>query len=114
MSSVKRRKTEKDASSGVKSKQAKESKKASPSPSPEPIEEIENNKTIEETEEAEEDEVVKSFKDLVRNHFSIANIFADNSRASSTHYAKHATPWVTRHLLLFKENLYHSHSKEEI
>ncbi|QSZ29079.1 hypothetical protein DSL72_003589 [Monilinia vaccinii-corymbosi] len=61
MSSVKRRKTEKDASSGLKSKQAKESKKASPSPSPEPIEETKTNEVEEATEEAE---VAKSFKEL--------------------------------------------------
>ncbi|KAI9644760.1 ribosomal RNA processing protein [Ciborinia camelliae] len=61
MSSVKRRKTEENASSGLKSKQAKGSKKASPSPSPEPIEETKNNEIEEETEEAE---VAKSFKDL--------------------------------------------------
>ncbi|KAF7854210.1 hypothetical protein EAF04_010507 [Stromatinia cepivora] len=61
MSSVKRRKTEKDASSGMKSKQAKESKEASPLPSPEPIEENRNNEVEDETEE---EEVAKSFKDL--------------------------------------------------
>ncbi|KAJ8060993.1 hypothetical protein OCU04_010071 [Sclerotinia nivalis] len=61
MSSVKRRKTEKDASSGLKSKQAKESKEASPLSSPEPIEENQNNEVEEGTEE---EEVAKSFKDL--------------------------------------------------
>ncbi|KAA8566900.1 hypothetical protein EYC84_009997 [Monilinia fructicola] len=61
MSSVKRRKTEKDVSSGSKSKHVKESKQVSPSPSPEPIEET---KTNEVEDDAEEAEVVKSFKEL--------------------------------------------------
>lgn len=72
MSSVKRRKTEKDVSSGSKSKHVKESKQVSPSPSPEPIEET---KTNEVEDDAEEAEVVKSFKELVCNDFSITNMF---------------------------------------
>ncbi|APA14601.1 conserved hypothetical protein [Sclerotinia sclerotiorum 1980 UF-70] len=61
MSSVKRRKTEKNTSSGLKSKQAKEPKEASPLSSPEPTEENQNNEIEEGTEE---EEVTKSFKDL--------------------------------------------------
>ncbi|KAF7895064.1 hypothetical protein EAF00_006878 [Botryotinia globosa] len=65
MSSVKRRKTDKNPSlEGVKSKKTKESKKGSPTPSPEPIEDTEDNRVIEETEEVEEDDAPKSFKDL--------------------------------------------------
>ncbi|KAF7884545.1 uncharacterized protein EAF02_004881 [Botrytis sinoallii] len=65
MSSVKRRKTDKNPSlEGVKSKKTKESKKGSPTPSPESIEDAEDNRVIEETEEVEEDEAPKSFKDL--------------------------------------------------
>ncbi|CAD6446728.1 9a6f954c-3fc3-4172-b4fb-640ce814a683 [Sclerotinia trifoliorum] len=61
MPSVKRRKTEKNTSSGLKSKQAKESKETSPLASPEPIEENQNNEV---EEGAEEEEIAKSFKDL--------------------------------------------------
>ncbi|KAM0140210.1 hypothetical protein ACHAPC_003638 [Botrytis cinerea] len=65
MSSVKRRKTDKNPSlEGLKSKKTKESKKDSHTPSPEPIEDTEDNRVIEETEEAEEDDAPKSFKDL--------------------------------------------------
>ncbi|TGO59103.1 hypothetical protein BCON_0048g00290 [Botryotinia convoluta] len=65
MSSVKRRKTDKNPSSeGSKSKKTQESKKGSPTPSPEPIEDTEDNRVIEETKEVEEDEAPKSFKDL--------------------------------------------------
>ncbi|ATZ55005.1 Bcrrp3 [Botrytis cinerea B05.10] len=65
MSSVKRRKTDKNPSlEGLKSKKTKESKKESHTPSPEPIEDTEDNRVIEETEEAEEDDAPKSFKDL--------------------------------------------------
>ncbi|KAK6595339.1 hypothetical protein QC760_009998 [Botrytis cinerea] len=65
MSSVKRRKTDKNPSlEGLKSKKTKESKKESHTPSPEPIEDTEDNRVIEETEEAEEDDTPKSFKDL--------------------------------------------------
>ncbi|TGO36273.1 hypothetical protein BHYA_0130g00230 [Botrytis hyacinthi] len=65
MSSVKRRKTDKNPSlEGVKSKKTKESKEGSPTPSPEPIEDTEDNRVIEETEEVEKDEAPKSFKDL--------------------------------------------------
>ncbi|TGO70247.1 hypothetical protein BOTNAR_0002g00310 [Botryotinia narcissicola] len=65
MSSVKRRKTDKNPSlEDVKSKKTKESKKGSTIPSPEPIEDTEDNRVIEETEEVEEDEAPKSFKDL--------------------------------------------------
>lgn len=92
MSSVKRRKTDKNPSlEGLKSKKTKESKKESHTPSPEPIEDTEDNRVIEETEEAEEDDTPKSFKDLVRNYLSIAISFTYNSRVSSTHYVKHAT-----------------------
>ncbi|KAF7936156.1 uncharacterized protein EAE98_002375 [Botrytis deweyae] len=65
MSSVKRRKTDKNPSlEGVKSKKTKESKKGSPTASPESIEDAADNRVIEETEEVEEDEAPKSFKDL--------------------------------------------------
>ncbi|KAF7931191.1 hypothetical protein BELL_0050g00280 [Botrytis elliptica] len=65
MSSVKRRKTDKNPSlEGVKSKKTKESKEGSPTASPESIEDAEDNRVIEETEEVEEDEAPKSFKDL--------------------------------------------------
>ncbi|TGO19384.1 hypothetical protein BTUL_0004g00200 [Botrytis tulipae] len=65
MSSVKRRKTDKNPSlEGVKSKKTKESKKGSPTSSPEPIEDTEDNRVIEETEKVDEDEAPKSFKDL--------------------------------------------------
>lgn len=92
MSSVKRRKTDKNPSfEGVKSKKTKESKKGTPTPSPEPIEDTEDNRVIEETEEAQEDDAPKSFKDLVRNDLSIAISLTNNSRVLSTHCAKHAT-----------------------
>ncbi|TEY84016.1 hypothetical protein BOTCAL_0023g00370 [Botryotinia calthae] len=65
MSSVKRRKTDKNPSlEGLKSKKTKESKKDSPTRSPQPIEDTEDNGVIEETEEVEEDDTPKSFKDL--------------------------------------------------
>ncbi|TGO84722.1 hypothetical protein BPOR_0473g00060 [Botrytis porri] len=65
MSSVKRRKTDKNPSSeDSKSKKTQESKKGSPTPSPEPIEDTEDNRVIKKTEEVQEDEAPKSFKDL--------------------------------------------------
>ncbi|KAF5867402.1 putative atp-dependent rrna helicase rrp3 protein [Botrytis fragariae] len=61
MSSVKRRKTDKNPSlEDVKSKKTKEL----PHTFPEPIEDTEDNRVIEENEEVEEDEAPKSFKDL--------------------------------------------------
>lgn len=67
MPSVKRRKTEKDASSSLKSKKASESENDFPSLSPEPIEVTENKGVEGDAEDVETEEVVKSFKDLVRN-----------------------------------------------